>query len=144
MFLYLGKKLLALTLSLALTLGVVFCFPPGRAEADTIGDVVSELQKVYSWLDKDPTGKAEVAKAKNNAEDLPINPSEDPWLDIFNELPTTEFESKFGSPDQAKQAIVNLLHEAAVLSYSTDAGTLRSRLESFKSTHQATVTKILE
>jgi len=143
MFLFPRKKFLALTLSLTLALSVAFCYPPGRAEADTIDDAVGELQKVYNWLDKDPAGKDDVVAAKAEAKGLPTNPSQDPWPDVFTELPTTEFEGSFGGQNQAKQAIVDLLRDATVLSYSTDAGAIKGELESFKSNHQATVTKIL-
>jgi len=138
------QRILAVTMCALLAFSVAFYFPQQQASADTIDNVVSELNKVYTMLNEDPAGKSAVAAAKKNTAALPNNPASAPWPAVFNLLPTTAFGSEFvGEEADAEQAIVNLLRDAAALTYSTDSATLRTELERFKATHQGTVNKIL-
>ncbi|HAU31959.1 MAG: S-layer domain-containing protein [Desulfotomaculum sp. 46_296] len=139
-----GQRILAVMLCALLAFSAAFYFPQQQARADTIDNIVSELNKVYTMLNEDPAGKNAVNNAKEETAALPSDPASDPWPAVFSLLPTTAFEANFGGGDNAKQAIVNLLRDAAALTYSTDGAALRTELGNFKTTHQDTVNKILE
>jgi len=138
------RKLLAIILGVIMGISTAFYFP-GQARADALDNVVSELQKTYVWLDKDPDGKASVAEAKTKAGNISSNPSIVPWPDVFGKLPVTKLvvSGKFANEEEAKQALVNLFRDAAIIGYSSDAGVLKTNLENFKIKHTGTIYKVM-
>ncbi len=140
----LRKKLLAIILSTIMAMSMVFYFP-GQARADALDNVVSELQKTYVWLDKDPVGKASVAQAKTEAGNILGDPNIAPWPAVFNKLPVNKLvgAGKFASESEAKQALVDLFLDAAIIGYSSDAGVLKTNLENFKIEHADTIYKVM-
>jgi hypothetical protein len=140
----LRKKLLAIVLSTIMAMSMVFYFP-GQARADALDNVVSELQKTYVWLDKDPDGKASVAQAKTLAGNISNNPSNAPWPAVFSQLPVNKLvgTGKFANESEAKLALVDLFLDAAIIGYSSDAGVLKTNLENFKIKHTDTIYKVM-
>jgi len=140
----LRRKLLAIILGMIMAISTAFYFP-GQARADALDNVVSEMQKTYTWLVKDSTGKESVAEAKKAAGNISNDPINVPWPDVFKQLPVNNLvgPGKFDTENEAKQALVNLFLDAAVISYSSDTGTLRNNLESFKTKHKDTIYKVM-
>ncbi|KJS17469.1 MAG: hypothetical protein VR69_05060 [Peptococcaceae bacterium BRH_c4b] len=122
---------------------VTFTLAPPQANADTVNDVVKQLEKVDDQLDMDPDGKNDVAAAKAELANLSRDPNSAPWPDVFAILLTNEVMTRLGGEAAAKGKIIDLVCDFAAVQYSTNAGDLRENLENFRLQHTSTVTALL-
>ncbi len=119
---------------------VFLTLAPAQAGADTIDDVVDQMQAVYDKLELDPTGKDAVDTAKDNISDLRSRGvDEDPWDDVFAILLTYEVKTRLGGEAAAKEKLKDFLCDLTDIQYSTDKSILKSSLQSFKTEHASTV-----
>ncbi|GBF33927.1 hypothetical protein DCCM_3038 [Desulfocucumis palustris] len=121
---------------------VTFIPAPLQARADTVKDVVKQLDKVYDQLVLDPEGLNDVAAAKAKLASLSRDPDSAPWPDVFAVLLTDQVITKLGGEDAAKGKIIDFVCDLAAIQYSTHAGELRDNMESFREKHASTITAL--
>ena len=133
------RRITALILCTIMVFSVTFTLAPPQAKADTVNDVVKQLEKVDDQLDMDPDGKNDVAAAKAELANLSRDPNSAPWPDVFAILLTNEVMTSLGGEAAAKGKIIDLVCDFAAVQYSTNAGDLRENLENFRVQHTSTV-----
>jgi hypothetical protein len=140
-------KFVSLLIAITMALGLVPVALPqqaGVAQAATIGDAVNQLLGVYFWLNKDAAGLAAVNNAKTATGSLPLANVKNTLWGATPILPLTSIvPSKYATEDAAKDAIAQLLIDAANANFSSDAVTAQATLSSLISTHSDTLAKLL-
>lgn len=126
----------SMLLCLALVMSAFIAVPPQSASADTIDNVVAEMQKTYNFLKQDPVGKEALNKAKNNVKNL--SDADSVWGNVVDSLLTVNVNSKLGTDAKAK--LISLIKGAAEIQYASDSADLRTNLNNFKTGNQDTVT----
>jgi len=140
---YVSFQVLVLILLAFILFGVVLFNVPTRASAYTIDDAITNLQKVYDKLNQDPAGKSAVITAKSNLQNITGNPVSGPWPGVFSYLYNETVRTKLQCTEQeAKQKIIDFICDLAAMQYTSNATELRSYMESFKTEHSSTVTKL--
>lgn len=141
------RKIYMLFLIFVMTVffGAAFTFSPPDAHADAIDNSITKLQGVYSNLDA--SDKANLVTAKNKlATTLSPSYNSAPWVNIFNNfLPTNLVVggvNQFSSPEEAKTSIISFIRDLEAVQYSSDATELRNNVDTFRTTHSSTVTKL--
>ncbi len=142
MVIVLRRRITALILCMLMIFSVTFTLAPPQAQANTVNDVVKQLEKVDDQLVLDPDGMNDVAAAKANLANLSRDPNSAPWPDVFAILLTNQVITRLGGEAVAKGKIIDLVCDFAAVQYSTNSGDLRKNLENFRVQHAPTVTAL--
>lgn len=89
------RRITALILSALMVFSVTFTLASPRAQANTVKDVLKQLEQVYDQLVLDTGGKNDVAAAKANLSNLNRDPDSAPWPEC---IPVNDICLKGGEP----------------------------------------------
>jgi len=122
------KKWVSLVL---ITFLMVFVLGPvNYASADAIGDVVTEMQEIYKYMDE--CDKDNIRAARTALQDFAVNDDEDDWDAVLEDLLTTEVIEKFEGEATARAVAKEIFTDLGDIYYSTDESDLKNKLEQFK------------
>lgn len=139
---HINKRTLATALCAVMILSTVVTMAPPQARADTIDNVVSQLQGIYAKMDSGD--KNAINTARTNLHSLTRDRDSSPWPGVFNILLTSQVITKLGNGDSntAKDKIIDFICGIAEIQYSTDAAALRNNLDNFRAMHSSTITAL--
>jgi uncharacterized protein (DUF2141 family) len=126
-----------------LALFMVFALlPPFTAAADTIDNIIAEMEEIYQYIDEGD--KAAIQNARSEIQGLgDLDPYHQDWEAIFgigtdNNLITPEVIAAFGGEPAARDAAKSFAAGLSEIYYTSDSAYMAQRLEEFRENHRGT------